>query len=42
MKTHLIIATAVSLLTLSAHAETQIPNRLIDYSAFLNNAQKET
>ena len=40
MKTHLAIATAVSLLTFGAHAETQISNRLIDYSAFLNNAEK--
>src|SRR5205823_5547281 len=40
MKTHLAIATAVSLLSFSAHSETQIPNRLIDYSAFLNNAEK--
>ena len=40
MKTHLAIATAVSLLSFSAHSETQIPNQLIDYSAFLNNAEK--
>ena len=40
MKTHLAIATAVSLFSFSAHSETQIPNRLIDYSEFLNNAQK--
>jgi phage shock protein E len=40
MKIHLAIATALCLLTFSAHAETQIPNRLIDYSAFLNNAQQ--
>jgi len=40
MKIHLAIATALCLLSFSTHAETQIPNRLIDYSAFLNNAQQ--
>src|SRR5262249_42111933 len=40
MKIHLAIAIAVSVLSFSARAETQIPNRLIDYSAFLNNAQQ--
>jgi len=40
MKILLAIATALCLLTFSTHAETQIPNRLIDYSAFLNNAQQ--
>jgi phage shock protein E len=40
MKIHLPIVPALCLLTFSAHGETQIPNRLIDYSAFLNNAQQ--
>jgi len=40
MKMHLVIAIAVAVLSVSARAETQIPNRLIDYSAFLNNAQQ--
>jgi phage shock protein E len=40
VKIHLAIATALSLLTFSAHAETQIPNHLIDYSAFLNNVRQ--
>lgn len=40
MKIHLAIAIGLSLLTFSAQAETQIPNRLIDYSTFLNNAQQ--
>jgi len=38
MKLHVAIATALCLLTFSAHADTQIPNRLIDYSGFLRNA----
>ena len=40
MKLHVAIATALCLLTFSAHAETQIPNRLIDYSGFLRNARE--
>jgi rhodanese-like protein len=42
MKIHLAIATALCLFTFNARPETQIPNRLIDYSAFLKNAQRVT
>ena len=38
MKIHLAIA--VSVLSFSVRAEPQIPNRLIDYSAFLDNAEQ--
>ena len=41
MKVHIAIV-ALSVLLLTAHGETQIPNRLIDYSAFLKNAQQVT
>jgi phage shock protein E len=40
MKIHLPIVPALYLLAFSAHGETQIPNRLINYSAFLNNARQ--
>jgi phage shock protein E len=40
MKMHLTIATALSFFTFNTRAEMQIPNRLIDYSSFLNNAQQ--
>ena len=36
----LAVATAFCLLSFSVQAETQIQNRLIDYSAFLDNAQQ--
>jgi hypothetical protein len=40
MKIHPAVATALCFLGFNAHGETQIPNRLIDYSAFLNNAMR--
>ena len=40
MKIHLPIVVTLYILSFSAHGETQIPNRLIDYSAFLNNARQ--
>jgi phage shock protein E len=42
MKVHIAGVIAFSLLTFTAQSETQIPNRLIDYSAFLKNAQQVT
>ena len=42
MKLHIGIVIAVSFFSFTAHGETQIPNRLIDYSAFLKNAQQVT
>ena len=40
MKTPLLLSALFFLLIQSSHAQTQIPNPLIDYPAFLNNTQQ--
>ena len=42
MKEQIAVVIAFSFFTFTGYGETQIPNRLIDYSAFLKNAQQVT